>query len=130
MTDLRGFICRLWNRNRKNRESLEENGSVQEQGGERVVKGISKRMIVVPSPDPEIFEQAIFIVREDYVGERGLTEKDILRQARQAVKGYARPDSGRGGRLRLRLEAPLYAAAGAVTAALAWLAVHAVGLLG
>ncbi len=130
MTNILVFLRRLRNKNRETRESLEENGSVQERGGERMVKGVSKRMIVVPSPDPEIFEQAIFIVREDFVGERGLTDRDILRQARQAVKGYARPGCSRGGRIWLRLEAPLYAAAGAVTAALAWMAVHAAGLLG
>ena len=30
-----------------------------------VVKGVAKRVIVVKSPDPKVFEEAIFIVRED-----------------------------------------------------------------
>ena len=30
-----------------------------------MVKGISKQVIVVHSPDPKLFEQAIFIVRND-----------------------------------------------------------------
>ena len=30
-----------------------------------MVKGISRQVIVVHSPDPKVFEQAIFIVRED-----------------------------------------------------------------
>ena len=30
-----------------------------------MVKGISRRVIVVDSPDPQIFEQAIFILRTD-----------------------------------------------------------------
>ena len=33
-----------------------------------MVKGISKQVIVVKSPDPRFFEQAIFIVREDALG--------------------------------------------------------------
>ena len=30
-----------------------------------VVKGVAKRVIVVKSPDPNVFEEAIFIVREE-----------------------------------------------------------------
>ena len=30
-----------------------------------LVKGISRRVIVVDSPDPKLFEQAIFIVKND-----------------------------------------------------------------
>ena len=39
-----------------------------------MVKGLSRRVIVVDSPDPHIFEQAIFIVRNDAaVGSGGVT---------------------------------------------------------
>ena len=30
-----------------------------------LVKGVSRRVVVVKSPDPKLFEQAIFIVREE-----------------------------------------------------------------
>ena len=30
-----------------------------------MVKGISRQVIVVHSPDPKLFEQAIFILKED-----------------------------------------------------------------
>ena len=63
------------------RVSLERKEIRSAKGGNSVVKGVSRRIVVVPSPDPEIFEKAIFIVREDFVGEKGLTDKDILRQA-------------------------------------------------
>lgn len=33
-----------------------------------MVKGISRQVIVVRSPDPKLFEQAIFILREDALG--------------------------------------------------------------
>ena len=36
--------------------------------GKRVVKGTSKRIVVVKSPDPKVFEEAIFIVKEDFLG--------------------------------------------------------------
>ena len=30
-----------------------------------MVKGVTRQVIVVKSPDPKLFEQAIFIMRED-----------------------------------------------------------------
>ena len=32
-----------------------------------MIKGISRRVVVVKSPDPEIFDEAIFIVRDEYL---------------------------------------------------------------
>lgn len=49
-----------------------------------MVKGISKQVIVVHSPDPKLFEQAIFILREDAVKE-GISEEALLREARSAT---------------------------------------------
>ena len=118
------------NKARLKRASLERKESISAKGGTSVVKGVSRRIVVVPSPDPQIFEKAIFIVREDFVGERGLTEKDILRQARQAAGNYARSGDRRRGGLFHRLRGGLYAAAGAAAAALAWAAVHMAGIIG
>ncbi len=39
-----------------------------------MVKGISRRVVVVDSPDQRFFEQAIFIVRNDAAGE-GVTAR-------------------------------------------------------
>ena len=36
-----------------------------------MVKGTSRRVIVVDSPDTELFEQAIFIVRNDAMNRNG-----------------------------------------------------------
>lgn len=36
-----------------------------------LVKGISRRVIVVDSPDPKLFEQAIFIIRNDALTKEG-----------------------------------------------------------
>ena len=53
-----------------------------------MVKGISRQVIVVRSPDPKLFEQAIFILREDALGKDGMSDRAILRQAQQAAGSY------------------------------------------
>ena len=56
--------------------------------GRNVVKGTNKRVVVVKSPDPKVFEQAIFIVREDFLGKSGRT--DALKEAQQVADAYIR----------------------------------------
>ena len=55
-----------------------------------VVKGVSRRVIVVRSPDQRFFEQAIFLLREDALRSDSVTEEQVVRQARQAAAGYVR----------------------------------------
>jgi len=45
-----------------------------------MVKGISRRVVVVDSPDQRFFEQAIFIVRNDAAGE-GVTARELVEEA-------------------------------------------------
>lgn len=68
-----------------------------------MVKGLSRKVIIVKSPDPKIFEQAIFIVRDDYLVSQGISQKDLLRQAKQAANGYVEQTYGwnRSGLLKL-----------------------------
>lgn len=40
-----------------------------------MVKGISRQVIVVHSPDPKLFEQAIFILKDNAVGEGSPTRR-------------------------------------------------------
>ena len=42
-----------------------------------MVKGISRRIVVVDSPDQRFFEQAIFVVRNDAAGE-GVTSQELV----------------------------------------------------
>ena len=42
-----------------------------------MVKGISRRVVVVDSPDQRFFEQAIFIVRNSAAGE-GVTSRELV----------------------------------------------------
>lgn len=50
-----------------------------------MVKGISRQVIVVHSPEPKLFEQAIFILRED-ASEKGITDEQLLKEAKQAMR--------------------------------------------
>ena len=60
-----------------------------------MVKGVAKRVIVVKSPDRRVFEEAIFIVREDYMKTAGVSRTQLLSEARQAADSYV-------GRLQLK----------------------------
>lgn len=53
-----------------------------------MVKGTSRRVIVVDSPDPHIFEQAIFIMRSD--APDGVTSRQVVDQAVRIASNYAR----------------------------------------
>ena len=54
-----------------------------------MVKGTSRRVIVVESPDPNLFEQAIFIVKNDVFSRDGVTQQQVLGEACRIAKGYA-----------------------------------------
>ena len=79
-----------------------------------MVKGISRRVIVVDSPDPQIFEQAIFILRTDG---GGVSSQQLVDQAVRIAKNYARCQ----GLPRRRVRGWLWAAIGAAAIGLTWL---------
>ena len=82
-----------------------------------MVKGTSRRVIVVDSPDPKLFEQAIFIVRNDAFTQEGVTSQHGAGGGlphRQGVRGL--PDQKAPLWRRLPLWAWLTAAAGALAA--------------
>lgn len=81
-----------------------------------MVKGMSRQVIVVPSPDPKLFEQAIFILRDDALGKNGQTDRAILQEARRAASSYVSPGK------RSRTLPPLsWASLGAGAMGLLWL---------
>ena len=45
-----------------------------------MVKGVSRRIVVVRAPEQRLFEEAIFILRDDAM-QKGVTEDDIVAQA-------------------------------------------------
>lgn len=94
-----------------------------------VVKGTARRVIVVKSPDPMVFEEAIFVVRDDYLRKPGVSQKDLVRQARQTAKNYTQNiGTKRRPWFRFRSPAPYIAAAGAAVTKLAYVVLHMAGI--
>ena len=79
-----------------------------------MVKGISRQVIVVPSPDKKLFDQAIFILKDDAVSE-GISDDILLRQARQALRGGAGEKKKNSA-----LSGALWALGGALLTGAAW----------
>lgn len=84
-----------------------------------MVKGVARRVIVVKTPDRRLFEQAIFIVKEDAFSHGGVSAEQVLAEAQRVADGYVRRNSGVRRRLS-RIPAPAYAAAGAAAATAVW----------
>ena len=83
-----------------------------------MVKGISKRVVVVQPDDSAVFEQAIFIVRDggrqDIIKEAQTVAERYLRQSSQRVRRYRKHYTG--------LQRLLSAGGGALLTALVWAA--------
>ena len=79
-----------------------------------MVKGISKQVIVVQSPVPRLFDQAIFILKDGAV-EEGITDEALLKEARELIRSQA------GKKPRFFAAGPLWACGGALVTGLVWL---------
>ncbi len=77
-----------------------------------MVKGISRQVIVVQSPDPKMFEQAIFILRD---GQQGITDEALLKEANRLIAKHN--NKGK----RLYAFGLAWAAAGALSIGILWL---------
>jgi hypothetical protein len=84
-----------------------------------MVKGVTRRVIVVKSPDPRLFEQAIFFVREEALENGGVTADQVLEEAERVADGYIRKNSVWGRRLE-RVPRAVYGLAGALATGLVW----------
>ena len=74
-----------------------------------MVKGISRQVILVHGPDTEMFEQAIFILKEN-TGE--VTDEMLLKEAKRIINN--------SGKMK-RPSGPVWAFAGAVFTGLIWI---------
>lgn len=81
-----------------------------------LVKGITRRVIVVDSPDPRMFEQAIFILHGDG---GGVSQQQLVDQAVRIAKSYAHTHPQQ--RRRTWNTAPLWTLVGALSIGLVWL---------
>jgi len=50
-----------------------------------MVKGISRQVIVVHAPDQKLFDQAIFILKDEAVGKEGITDEMLLKAANKLL---------------------------------------------
>ncbi|MGM9584586.1 MAG: hypothetical protein ACI3V1_03510 [Faecousia sp.] len=81
-----------------------------------MVKGVSRQVIVVHAPEPKLFEQAIFILKDDAVGE-GITDEALLKEAQDTIRIPDRP----GRKRHFYLYGAVWAAGGALVTGLVWL---------
>ena len=81
-----------------------------------MVKGISRQVIVVHAPEPKLFEQAIFILREDAVGE-GVTDELLMKEAKKILRSGTQEERMR----RYHTYGALCAAVGAMLTGSVWL---------
>ena len=77
-----------------------------------MVKGISRQVIVVQSPDKKLFEQAIFILKD---GAAGVTEAELMKEANRLIR-HPKLDA----RKKLFYFGPAWACAGAVVTGILW----------
>ena len=80
-----------------------------------MVKGTTRQVLVVRPQESDLFERAIFLLREEALEQHGVTEQALLEEARRLA---AAPPSARP---HHRIPALLYAAMGAASVGLAWL---------
>lgn len=84
-----------------------------------MVKGVSRRVVVLDSPDQHFFEQAIFIVRNDAAGE-GVTARELVEEARRVAREYTGGGKSRFGRLWREWSPLAYTSLGASAIGLVW----------
>ena len=80
-----------------------------------MVKGLTRRVVIVDAPDPTLFEQAIFVVR-DY----SVPRRDAVREACRIANGYLAGRTGRRRRMSLYWKLAIAFAAGVLAASAAW----------
>lgn len=79
-----------------------------------MVKGSSKHVIVVKSPQETLFDQAIFFVKEDAFQKSGVTTESVVQQAKKIAKEYSKKETS------LEQSHLLWMALGASSASLLW----------
>ena len=74
-----------------------------------MVKGISRQVILVHGPDTQLFEQAIFILKDNA---QGVTDEMLLKEAKKIINSPKRRRSYSG---------PVWAFGGALLTGIIWL---------
>ena len=74
-----------------------------------MVKGISRQVILVHAPDTQLFEQAIFILKDNT---DGITDEMLLKEAKKIINSPGKSK---------HLSGPMWACGGAIFTGLIWL---------
>ena len=82
-----------------------------------MVKGTTRQVVVVRTTDTDLFEQAIFLLKEDSLEKQGITERQILEEARRISQDCLEKPKGR----KLTFRPLAWSTVGAGLTALAWL---------
>ena len=80
-----------------------------------MVKGVSRRVIVIRSPQSDQFEQAIFILKDGHQG-----SLDVVQEACRIARDYTAGEKKAG--FFKKLPGIVYCAFGALTVAILWAA--------
>lgn len=80
-----------------------------------MVKGISRQVIVVHSPEPKLFDQVIFILKENALGKDGVTDESLMKEARKLIQNAERKR-----KIPLYRYGPVWAFGGAVMTGIVW----------
>ena len=80
-----------------------------------MVKGVSRQVIVMHSPDPELFDQAIFILKDSAVS-KGVTEDALMKEAKRLLNAgrYEKRD-------KASVSEPFWICVGAMVTGIIWL---------
>ena len=79
-----------------------------------MVKGVSKHVIVVHSPEDKLFEQVIFILNESTMGKDGVTDEVLLKEAKKILSNSSSKMRRSG------LQGAVWACGGALLTGIAW----------
>ena len=77
-----------------------------------MVKGIQRQVIVVQSPDRDLFEQAIFIIRD---GQKGISDEALLKEAKRLIARRQKPKQ-----YKWHYSGPAWAVAGVLLSSIVW----------
>lgn len=81
-----------------------------------MVKGISRQVIVVHAPDQKLFDQAIFLLKDNALQETGVTDEALLQEANRLIRS-----AGISQKKKRFPQGPLWAFAGASMTGILWL---------
>jgi hypothetical protein len=84
-----------------------------------MVKGVSKRVIVVKAPLNNIFEEAIFVIKDSALPQTSVNSERIIHEACMVANAYVKKHC-KATRQVLGVSVSAFAAAGAALTGIAW----------